>query len=156
MAYVNNDEYIAAKGEAETIRLTDEDRAGAVDTAKLEAAILASEEEADAYIGKRYGTPLASAPAFIKSMVIALARERLHGTRPTETVKLEAERARSSLRDIARGLMTIPTANGPAPEDGRPKADSSSSRDGLAPIFTEQNLAGFGVPSGYGVANWRR
>lgn len=156
MTYVTDQEYLSARGEQETIRITDEDRTGTYDSEKLDAALRASEEEVDSYVGRRYTTPLISVPNLIKSNVIALARERLFGTSPTPAVTAEAERARKQLENIAKGIMVLPSQDGPVPEEALAPADSASSHDGPLPIFTEYNMAGFGVPNGRCIPNWRR
>lgn len=156
MPYLTQAEYVARFGEAETLRLTDETRSGQIESAKVEEALSDSEEEVDAYIGKRYAVPLANVPNLVKGFVAVLARERLHKTKPTPTVEKEAERARKQLGEISRNLMVLPTDEGAAPQDGRPVADSASSGDGPTPIFTEQTLAGYDVPNYYDVPNWRR
>ena len=155
MAYLTSQEYLDRFGDAETIRLTDEARTGAVDTGKLEAAIEVAEEEINAYIGERYTVPLVAAPKLIKSMTGTLARDELHKTRPSEAVTSAADRVRAQLRDLSRGLMTLPTDAGALAEDGRPAADSAASGDGVSAIFTEDSLSGFGIASGYPGSNWR-
>lgn len=157
--YLTAQEYRDRFGDAETIRLTDENRTGAVDSERLETAIGDAQEEVDSYLGKRYATPLASAPNLVRGFVAVLARENLHrraGMVISPPLEKDAERVRSQLRDISRGLMTLPTADGAAVEDGRAEADSATSGDYTGPTFSEESLAGFGVPSGYAVARWRQ
>ena len=110
--YLTGEEYAARYGTAETVRLTDETRSGIADSTKLEAAIGDASDMADAYIGSRYTVPLLAAPRLVKSIVAALTREALHKTRPTEEVKAAADRARTQLRDIAAGRMTLPIEGG--------------------------------------------
>lgn len=153
--YLTVNEYLDRFGEAETVRLTDEAKTGDVDTAKVESAISDASEEADAYLGKRYAVPLATPPNLVKSIVAALAREDLYRTRAPDAVKADAERARSQLRDLSRGVMVLPTETGPAETIGG-RADSASSGDGTDPIFTTETLAGFGVATGYAGARWRQ
>lgn len=155
MAYMTADEYLDRYGEAETTRLTDEDRTGSYDSGKLEDALSDAQDEADAYIGKRYAIPLDAPPRFVKSIVGAIARLLLHKTIAPQPVKDDAELARSQLKDIARGVMFIPTATGLVAETGG-SAMSSTSGDGTEPVFNEESLAGFGVGTGYGGACWRQ
>lgn len=156
--YLTANEYLDRLGEAETVRLTDETRSGAVDSEKLETAIVDAQEEVDSYLGKRYSTPLSEAPNLVKGFVAILARENLFrraGMQLAPALEKDAERVRSQLRDISRGVMTLPTATGAAEEDARAEADSSTSSDYTGPTFSEENLAGFGVASGYRGAAWR-
>lgn len=155
MSYLTLQEYLDRAGEAETTRLTDETRTGTYDSEKLETALSDSEEEVDGYLAGRYAIPLSSPPRLVKGFVYALTRERLHKTQVPQAVKDEAERARSQLRDLARGVMKLPSETGPVAETARPAADSASSGDGTAPVFTEERLAGFSVPTGSSVSRWR-
>ena len=110
--YLTADAYVERYGYNETIRLTDEDKTGQVDKAKIEVALKDATDEADAYIGTRYTTPLLSTPRIVASIVAALTREKLHKTKPTPEVTAAAERARTQLRDIAAGRMTLPVESG--------------------------------------------
>lgn len=156
--YLTAQEYLDRMGEAETVRLTDEDRTGFVDSEKLETAISDASEEVDSYLGKRYVTPLADPPPLVKGMVSVITRENLYrraGMSASPVLEKDAERVRSQLRDLSRGIMTLPTVNGAAVEDGRAPADSATSGDYTGPTFSEDNLAGFGVAGGGAVARWR-
>lgn len=156
MAYLTTADYIERYGEQETIRLTDETRSGQYDSAKVQTAIDDATEEVDSYLGKRYKIPIIDPPRLVRGMVAILARDYLSTTRPAADVTREADRVRAQLKDISRGLMTLPGVDGVIAEDGRPAADSATSNDALSPIFTEANLAGFSLPSGYPVACWKR
>lgn len=110
--YLTGEEYALRFGTAEAVRLTDETRSGVADSAKLEAAIGDASDFADGYIATRYTLPLLAAPRVVKSIVAALAREALHKTKPTPEVTAAADRARTQLRDIAAGRMTLPVEGG--------------------------------------------
>ncbi|MBA2720084.1 MAG: DUF1320 family protein, partial [Chloroflexi bacterium] len=66
--YLTLEEYVARYGAAETIRLTDEASLRVINGPKLEEAIKDQTDIADAYIGNRYDTPLASVPRVVKSI----------------------------------------------------------------------------------------
>lgn len=155
MPYLTNNEYLDRVGEAETVRVTDEDRSGSVDTAKLTKAISDAGEEINSFLGRRYAIPLASTPELVKNFTAIIAREYLHKTRATEAVKADAERVRGQLRDLARGVTVLPGVTGSV-EATTGLATSATSGDGNDPIFTQENLAGFGVPSGSCEARWRQ
>lgn len=155
--YLTANEYLDRFGTIETIRLTDEARTGAYDSAKLEEGISDAEEEVDSYLGKRYTTPLSSPPNIVKGFVAILARVNLHhraGMTLSQALEKDAERVRQQLRDIARGVMVLPTATGPVEPIGG-IADSASSGEYTGPTFSDDNLAGFDVPSSAGVSRWR-
>jgi phage gp36-like protein len=155
MAYMTADEYLDRYGEQETTRLTDEERTGSYDSGRLEDALSDAQDEADAYIGKRYTIPLDAPPRFVKSIVGAIARLLLHKTIAPQPVRDDAAEARARLKDISRGLMSIPAATGLVVETGGSSL-SSTSGDGIDPVFSEESLAGFGVGTGYGGACWRQ
>lgn len=156
MPYLENDEYISRFGNAETIRLTDEERTGTIDSAKLEEAISDAEEEADGYLGKKYTIPLASPPRLVKGIVAVLARFKLYKSQVPQSVKDEADLARKQLRDLSTGVMVLPGIDGGiAPEDGRPVAESVASGDGPATVFSDSSMAGFGVGTGFRGGAWR-
>lgn len=153
--YLTTSEYIAKFGEAETVRLTDEDRLGSVDTAKLEEALSDAIDVVDGYISKRYAVPLTEPTRLIKGIVGSLAREALYRTTVPAAVKEEADRARAQLKDIARGLLQLPAETGVVEQAVGAQA-SATSGDGLDPVFTSDNLSGFAIGSGYSAARWRQ
>jgi phage gp36-like protein len=155
MSYLTDSEYLARYGHAETTRITDEARSGDYDSAKLGSAISDASDIVDAYIGTRYIVPLESPPSIVRNITGALAREILHTSRPLETVTADADRARRQLENISKGTMTLPAPlAGPAAETtgGR---NSSSSGDGLTPVFTDDSLSGYAISTGYPGGAWR-
>lgn len=152
--YLTADEYVERYGYAETVRLTDEDKAGVVDKGKLEVALKDASDLADAYIGTRYTTPLLGVPRVVKSIVGALVREALHKSRPTPEVSAAAERARQQLRDIASGKMTLPVDQG----DEEPVQGGNRFAETSADASTtfRDAVAGFGLDASPSVGNWRR
>lgn len=111
-AYLTGEEYVNRYGFEETVRLTDEDRKGTIDGARLQAAIDDATDTATSYLGVRYTLPLTPVPPLVKGLVAALAREKLHGQRPLPQVTAEADRARSQLRDLSAGRMALPDVTG--------------------------------------------
>jgi phage gp36-like protein len=110
--YLTADEYVARFGEEETVRLTDKDRKGQVDAAMLTAALKDATDLVEGYLGVRYPLPLTPVPPLVKGLVATLAREKLHSQRPTPQVTAEADRARSTLKDLSAGRMTLPDTTG--------------------------------------------
>jgi phage gp36-like protein len=110
--YLTAEEYVARFGEEETVRLTDKDRKQVVDKATLLAALKDATDLVESYLGVRYTLPLSPVPPLVKGLVAALAREKLHSQRPTPQVTAEADRARSMLKDLSAGRMTLPDATG--------------------------------------------
>lgn len=152
--YLTGEEYVLRYGEQETVRLTDETRAGVVDGGRLETALRDASDFADGYIGTSYTLPLASVPRVVKSIVAALARELLHKTRPTPEVKDAADRARLQLKDIAAGRMTLPVdvgATAPVSSGSRLARTSGDSSTAF-----KDALAGYSIGAGYAVPRWRQ
>jgi phage gp36-like protein len=116
MAYLTVQEYLDRFFEAETISLTDP--AGVVvDEDKLATEIEGASNTADGYIGVRYSTPLDPVPDVVKDIVADLARERLFNLQPVEEVTKRADRARSMLKDISKGVMVLVAADELVAED---------------------------------------
>lgn len=135
--YLTTAEYINRFGNAETVRLTDEAKSGMIDGAKLETAINDSEEESDGYIGRRYAVPMGDPPKLVRSIIAAIAREKLHKTRATLEVKEAADRARAQLVDISRGLLTLPIAAGSTAPASAIDREAVTSGDGAGNRFSE-------------------
>jgi phage gp36-like protein len=114
--YLTGEDYVDRFGYEETVRLTDEDRTGVINLAKLQAAISDAVEIVNAYLGVRYTLPMVPVPTLVKGLVAALAREKLHTLRPTAQVTLEGDRARSQLKDISAGRMALPAPDGSLPD----------------------------------------
>jgi len=141
MPYLTQVDYLDRFGEAETIRLTDESKAGVVDEDKLATAISDAEELVDGYLAGRYPIPLASAPGNIKGIVADLARERLHKARPLPAVTEAADRARSLLRDISAGRMVLLVDQEPA--DPLASGFAQSAPTQLGYVFNADKLSRF-------------
>lgn len=156
MAYITQTEYVDRYGEAETIRLTDEDRTRVIDTAKLAEALEDASDFIDGYLAKRYAVPLASAPRLVKGMNAILGRELLHKSLVMPALTEEADRVRQQLKDIARGIMSLPIDPAGVEEATTGSGMSYSSGDGPRPTFSDESFSGFLSPGGSPVACWRR
>ena len=135
-------EYLERFGEAEAIRITDAEGAGVPDEYVFAQAVEDASADMDAYLAGRYPLPLPSIPRVLKSVAAALVREKLHGTFPTETVTLEADRARKLLRDLASGTAKLVLEDGDEPETASP-GPSGVLVSAPARVFTAETLAKF-------------
>lgn len=153
--YLSVPELIERIGEQEALRLTSEGQPPARDDIKIERAIEDSEDEADGYIARRYALPLPTTPKVLKTWIAALAREKLHKTRPTPEVKDAADRARAQLREVSIGVFKLLTAE----EEAAPTStdrEAITSGDRPRRTFSDE-LRGFGDLRGGGYCpNWRR
>lgn len=106
-------------GETRLVELTDDARTGTVDTAVVDAAIVASSAEIDGYCSGRYGSRLRVPP--VPGMIVDLCstltvyRLYLRRERVPEEWQSAADRARTVLSDVARGTVNLD--NSARPED---------------------------------------
>jgi len=151
MVYLTSDEYLDRFGDVETIRLTDTDKTGTVDTAKVDTAIEDAGQFADSYLAARYTLPIdGDTPEILKGIIAALARERLHKNRAPDAVTAEADRARSQLKDLAAGRATLMLGGS---TDATPEeiatGEAVASGDGLPRVFTPERMADYTSLAGY-------
>lgn len=141
--YLTGEEYVDRFGYEETVRLTDETRSGTIDGPAIMAALADASQLADSYVAVRYNLPLPiPVPEVLKQVVADLARERLHKTKPTPMVTANADRARSTLRDIAGGRATLVLDTG-AEVESPPETLPQWAQNDDATVFNSDKLAGF-------------
>jgi phage gp36-like protein len=155
--YLSVVELVDRIGEQEAIRLTSEVKPPAQparDDTKIERAIEDSEEEADGYISRRYAMPLATVPKVLKTWIAALAREKLHKTKPTQAVEDAAKLARAQLKEVSIGIFKLLPADDEPPAastDREALSSGDAPRDSMA-----RQLGDFMDLGGNGYrANWR-
>lgn len=141
MTYATQSDLVARFGLPELILLTDraDPPAGSIDATVVAAALADAEAVIDGYLAERYSLPLASVPAMLVGIACDLARFRLHTAEATDAVKERNDQATGTLRDIARGLVTLQVA-GAAPvetPDAGPVVAASER------VFTAATLRGF-------------
>lgn len=142
-AYLTPAQLVTRVGLDLAIRLTDADGIGRLDVGRLTAAITDAGAEADGYLAGRYQTPLSAPSALLTATVFDLALARLWQGQvdaPDGVVKAQAA-ARALLRDIAKGVMTLPGAANQTPADGA--AAPVLFQPGAAPLFSRDKLTGF-------------
>lgn len=151
MSYLTPAEYVERFTAPEAVRLTDVTRSGSPDLVRIATNINDAATYADAFLAGRYPLPFTNPPELLRKAVADLAREALHGTKPTEAVTLAADRARTLLRDLSAGRANLPPgADGAAPETNATNLPATSG-DGRPRVFTDSALADFtGFGSSYG------
>lgn len=102
MSYATSADLVARFGEREVIALSDRDGLGQIDAAVIAAAIEQAGDEIDAYLGGRYGLPLAAVPRLLVGVCCDIVRYRLCGSDVTET-----DPARNRFRDAIKLLENI-------------------------------------------------
>jgi len=139
--YLEGKEYVDRFGYEETVRVTDELKRGTIDGAALMAAIADAQQFAEGYLAVRYTLPIARPPELLKAIVADLARERLHKTRPTQTVTANGDRARALLKDLSAGRATLLVSSVEVKSTGNASPAWSPTYD--ATIFNADKLARF-------------
>lgn len=124
MSYATIEDLIALHGGDAIDRLADRTGNGAADTATVARALGDAAALIDGYIGLRVALPLDPVPAVVKnlSMDIAIYRLATDAGLLAEDMRKRYEDAIAFLRDVSRGLATIPV---PKPPDA-PKTDAAS------------------------------
>ena len=128
--------------EAQLIQLTDDEKTGSINAARVSKAIDDSEGEVNSYIAVKHSVPLsAPIPAEVKRLSKDIAVYHLFGRRQRapEDVKKRYDDAIAKLKDVAKGLATL----GIDP----PPAESTKATGGevFGPerIFDRDKLSGF-------------
>lgn len=111
MAYATLAELQLRISESELIRLTDEPDAGAIDEAKIEAALEAASIEIDSYLAARYPLPLPLPQPLLQPICVDLAVWNLyaiveHAGVP-EVRRERYDQAVAALKRMASGAQTL-------------------------------------------------
>lgn len=137
-SYISPQGYVDRFGLSELVRLTDEDGVGRVDKGALYAALSDATAEIDAYLAKRYATPLSPIPALITQLAADMARYKLHADIASESVIARYRDAVRTLERLAQGLAVLPGAA--VVTGGGSATPAVSAPDG---VFTRDTLEGF-------------
>lgn len=111
MSYCTEADLKARFGEQEIDDLLDRDNDSSADTNALASAQADSDAQIDGYLAAKYTTPLSPVPDIIVGIACNIVRYILWGNRAPEEVRKRFEDARSQLRDIARGTITLPSTS---------------------------------------------
>ena len=111
------------------------------DDALVDEAIEDASSEIDAYLSRRYDTPVSPAPAILKKLCLDITLWNIVSRRQrSEAPPVALERYRAAIRlleKIARGEITI----GPGPAGPEPEGGARSSAPPQA--FTREGMAGW-------------
>lgn len=121
MAYCTQADIQEEVTESVLIELTDDERLGVVNAARVSKAITAADTEIDSYLAQRYPVPMTEGLALLKDCSINLALERLHLRRPGSLLDDRKERiahVRKLLTDIAIGRASLGVTPAPTEEGG--------------------------------------
>src|SRR5258706_5992693 len=118
MSYIAQADIIGQISNAQLIQLTDDDRTGLVDAAKVDKAISDAESEINGYVATRYAVPVAApVPDLVKKLATDIAVYSLWRRRQKvpEIVRTAYEDAMKKLSDISKGVITLGIDPAPAP-----------------------------------------
>lgn len=138
MAYCAKADLVKRFGDREISDLLDRDNDGAEDTRALESAISDADALIDGYLSARYAVPLSSVPALIVSISCDLTRYKLWDDRAPEEVRKRYQDALSQLRDISKGVLSLPSTSTTASSDLGGIEYTEGDR-----LFTMDSLRGF-------------
>ena len=107
--YLTQSDLSEVLSETELIQLTDDEKFGIVNAARITSIIASACAEVDGYIGIKYALPLASVPALVKGWALAVTMYRLSLRRHQvgAAVRQGYEDAIDQLKSVARGTLTL-------------------------------------------------
>ena len=116
------------------------DEIAAADTAlaQIQTAMTNADGLIDSYLSAKYALPLDTTPAQLTAVSLDIARYRLYDDRATEQVQRRFDEAIAWLKDIAKGVASLPIAA--AGESTGPVESTSTEDDRL---FTMDTLADY-------------
>jgi len=140
MSYATLDSLIDRAGEAELRQIADRDRDGMIDAEVVDAALADADATIDGYVGAKYALPLPSVPSTVRGWAVSIARYTLHRNGAPDHVAQDYKDAIAALKDVSRGLITLPVAAGETPATVSGGTVMAAHPD---PVFTPSRLAGW-------------
>lgn len=123
------------------VRLTDRGPlpTGEIDSDVVARALADADALIDGYLAARYQLPLATVPALVVDLALAIAVYKLHVFQPDPKIEADHKAALSTLRDIARGDIRLAVAGvEPVTSDGGGAVVTDRERP-----FTADKMTGF-------------
>lgn len=139
MAYCTRDDLESRFGTIEIADLLDQDNNGNEDGQRLDSAIADAGALVDGYIAGRYAVPLETTPALIKDVACDVTRYKLWRNRAPEEVQKRYDQAISTLRDISRGVISLPPGTVPP----QTVSETGFEYESNERVFTPDSLADF-------------
>jgi len=98
------------------IQLTDDDKTGLIDSAKIDSAIADAEAEINGHIATKYTVPVSPVTDLLKKLARTIAVKNLYDRRPStpENVNDNYDNAVAFLKEVARGNATLGVDPAPA------------------------------------------
>lgn len=118
MSYVSATDVQERLGDTLYVELTDDTGSGSADLDKINEAIQGAEGEVNSYVGLRYVVPVdltgqSMIAEVLKSFVLDLVEQRLHGRRPPvpEDIRRKRSEALTWLKRVADGEIVLPSSS---------------------------------------------
>ena len=105
--YCTEAELISAYTELEIAQLTDNHNVGAVDSAKVSAAIVSASALIDSFVSAKYTLPLSEVPNVLRDICLTVTRYKLHVEMATEQVIRDYEDAIKWLMAVRDGKNSL-------------------------------------------------
>ncbi len=139
MPYIVAQDMVDAFGQEEIVALTNLDNPSAttINNVVLQQAIDDACAIIDSYLRSRYTTPIVPTPAALVRIACDITRGQLDQNNPRDEVIRRWEMALTFLKDIAKGLASLPAI------DQGSIVDSSPGFVGSLPVFTLETLEDF-------------
>ncbi len=137
--YATLEDLIERAGADEVRQIADRDRDGTPDPDVVLAALQDADNLINGYVAKKYPLPLDEVPALVLTWAVSIARYMLHRNGAPEHVAEAYKTALGGLKDVSRGLIALPGADGSTPQS------TAGTVMALIPdqIFTPFHLRGF-------------
>lgn len=141
MTYATQSDLVERYGEPMVVDLTDraDPPAGAIDTGVVGRALDDADAMINGYLAGRYKLPLAATPALVRDLAITIAGYKLHRDAVSEKVRRDFEDARTTLKQIADGVIRLDVAGVEPASSGNSGARIT---DRERPL-TAENMKGF-------------
>lgn len=139
MTYASADDLVERAGEVELVQVADRDDDGTPDPEVIAAALVHADNIANGYIATRYALPLAGTYDLLRTWAVSIARYFLHRDGAPDHVRDDYKDAIAGLKDIAKGVVLLPGADGASP------AAAAGTHSAVIPpeTFTPANLVGW-------------
>lgn len=140
MPYASLADLIERAGEKEIVQIADRNRDGTPDPDVIDSALTDADNLINGYVAVKYALPLPVVPDLVRTWAVSIARYVLHRNGAPEWVVTDYKDAIAGLKDLARGLVTLPAEPGgdqPASIAGRVMAEHPPT------VFTPGKLRGW-------------
>lgn len=114
MSYSSLTALIDRAGEVEIRQISDRERRGVIDADTVAAALQDADNLINGYIGVKYALPLPAVPDLVETWATSIARYVLHRNGAPDNVVQDYKDAIAALKDVARGLLSLPVTTGEA------------------------------------------